>query len=70
MTKSDTNTASVVNLNTTNFPYREIINLEDSITALSDYSNLESEQKLLALVAKACRKDFEILTSKILADLP
>lgn len=68
MTETNTTIASVVNLNPQTLPYSEIRNLEDSIEALLDYSQLESDQKLLRVVAKACRDDFNKLASKILSD--
>ena len=62
MIETNTTTAPVLNLNT----YQKLMDLHNSIEALSDFANLESEQQILQIIVKSCRESFLSLAPEIL----
>lgn len=66
MIESNSTTPSVVNLKPSNveFPSDEFMELHESMLALSEYSDFESDQPLLQVVVKSCCDNYLAFMNK------
>lgn len=67
MIKSNSTTASVVNLDPSSddFPSEQILNLCNSVQSLTEYADYESDNQIIQLIAQSCRKSYLDLLCEI-----
>lgn len=67
MIKSNTTTPSAVNLNLvqSEFPIKAVLELQNAISALNEYAELENDQHVLQLVSKSCNDAYLELLAEI-----